>query len=184
MLLKKYFSALCRQHNILKTCEGSWNCILCPLHCKTLAGHHPFTQQARVLWPVPASSLELWQEGKEMHLKSCSRQPELPLEPTQPAGLHPPHPTSCPGPIAGCEKANRHKHPCLGGQPSTACHRSRPRHFGELLSTPSATQSILQPGPACTQACLSLSSSGVRATGLCPSRAEKDMSYARKSQDS
>lgn len=83
--------------------------------------------------------------------KSCSKHPEMSPEPMPPAGLHPPHPTSRPGPATGYGKVNRHEQPCLRGQPSSAWQHLSPRHFWELLGTPSSTQSTSQPSPACTQ---------------------------------
>jgi len=153
-----------------------------PRDCKTLAGHHPFTRQARAPRPVPASSQELLHEVTETHPKSCSGRPGMPPAPMQPAELHTPHPTARPGPAAGCEKVKRDKHPCLGAQPRTACRCSSPRRCWELLSIPSSTQSTSQPGPACTRTCLR-AAQGRGQTELCSSRVEKETRYARKSHD-
>lgn len=95
-----------------------------------------------MLRPGAASLQELGHEGKETHPKSCSRHPDLSMELMQPSGLHLPHPTSCPGPAAGCDKVNRHQHPYLGRQPSTARQCPSPQQFGEH---PRASHSPLLP---------------------------------------
>lgn len=140
---KNTFSALCRQHNILKPREGSWNCILCPLHCKALAGHHrPFARQAHVPWQVPVSLPELWHEGAAAKIlfqtpwSRCSLQ-DCTL-PTLPPAQDPVQA------VKQVKKVNRHEHPYFGGRSSTMFNSFG--NFSALSLPPTASRS-----PSCRQ---------------------------------
>lgn len=119
-----------------------------------------------------------------MKERSCSQNPAPDtLEPMEPAGLHPPHLTSHPGPRTGCEASKGSKQARASLLQRAVWHCVQALDTFGNFSAPSLPPTASR-SPSCLHSDLPAGSSGVQANWALPFLSEEETKLCQESQDS